>query len=143
MKLKSNAAHVIDVSWNEPEEINGLLESYQITYYNETGEEFKINTTSNPYKLEDLISCINYTVQVAAITRAGIGELNEDKLLVDVEGMKAFKTKNKELVMFRPELNMFRLKCSMEAISLPDFDGDELLKCTEELIRMDRHLVPE
>lgn len=47
------------------------------------------------------------------------------------EGMKAYKDEKGKIRMFRPECNMQRLLNSSRRISLPDFDGNELLKCIE------------
>ena len=51
--------------------------------------------------------------------------------------MKAFKSIDGKLLLCRPELNMYRLKCSMARISLPDFDGNELLMCIKKLLKID------
>jgi len=62
------------------------------------------------------------------------------------EGMKAYKTikDSNDLRLFRPELNMKRLKDSMERLSLPgnDFDSQELIKCIGELVRLDKDWIP-
>lgn len=54
--------------------------------------------------------------------------------------MKAYKTikDSNDLRLFRPELNMKRLKDSMDRLSLPggDFDSQELIKCIGELVRL-------
>ena len=55
--------------------------------------------------------------------------------------MKAYKTinDNTDLRLFRPDLNMKRLKNSMERLSMPganDFDPGELIKCIGELVRV-------
>lgn len=41
------------------------------------------------------------------------------------EGTKAFKT-DKGVRLFRCDANMFRMKNSMQSVTLPDFDGAEL-----------------
>jgi branched-chain amino acid aminotransferase len=38
---------------------------------------------------------------------------------------------------------MFRFKNSCSAVALPDFDGKELKKCIEELIKVDNMWVPD
>jgi len=58
------------------------------------------------------------------------------------EGMKAFKDNNGKLRIFRGNCNMFRLKNSARSLALPDFDGDELLKCINDLCILDERLCP-
>ena len=43
------------------------------------------------------------------------------------EGLKAYKNETGAIRLFRPECNMMRFKESAKRISLPDFDGKELL----------------
>lgn len=61
-------------------------------------------------------------------------------------GMKAYKTINdsSDLRLFRPDLNMKRLKDSMERLSMPgyDFEPQELIKCIAELVRLDKDWIP-
>ena len=62
------------------------------------------------------------------------------------EGMKAYKALNDpdSLLLFRPQKNMERLTRSMERLSMPgaDFDNEELLKCIEELVKVDQRWIP-
>lgn len=53
------------------------------------------------------------------------------------EGSKAFKGADGKIRLFRLDCNMFRFKNSSKALSLPDFDGNELEKCIEEYIKLD------
>lgn len=48
------------------------------------------------------------------------------------------------ILLFRPDKNMERLTGSMERLCMPgaDFDNEELLKCIEELIRVDQRWIP-
>lgn len=63
------------------------------------------------------------------------------------EGMKAYKTLDDptDLRLFRPNKNMERLTGSMERLSMPgaDFDNQELIKCIEELVKVDQKWIPE
>ncbi|XP_033107005.1 branched-chain-amino-acid aminotransferase, cytosolic-like isoform X2 [Anneissia japonica] len=59
------------------------------------------------------------------------------------EGMKAYCGDDNKIRLFRPWDNMTRMRKSAEKISLPDFDGDELVKCISQLIRVDREWVPK
>ncbi|KAL7539815.1 hypothetical protein ACHAXR_009621 [Thalassiosira sp. AJA248-18] len=62
------------------------------------------------------------------------------------EGMKAYKSisDSSDLRLFRPEMNMKRLKDSMDRLSMPgnDFDSQELIKCIGELVRVDQDWIP-
>ena len=58
------------------------------------------------------------------------------------EGFKAYKNEKGELRVFRPDCNMLRLKNTSKALCLPDFDGNELLKCVEQLIKIDQRWIP-
>ncbi|CAJ0608390.1 unnamed protein product [Cylicocyclus nassatus] len=58
------------------------------------------------------------------------------------EGLKAYRGVDNRIRMFRPELNMARMRRSAERSTLPDFDGNELLECIKELIRIDKEWVP-
>lgn len=43
--------------------------------------------------------------------------------------MKAYKDDQGKIRLFRPECNALRLKKSSIRMSLPDFDGNEFVKC--------------
>ena len=58
------------------------------------------------------------------------------------EGMKAYKNSKNQILMFRPKDNMKRLQKSAAAVGLPEFDGDEFLKCIESLIQADEEWIP-
>ncbi|XP_054707048.1 branched-chain-amino-acid aminotransferase, cytosolic-like [Uloborus diversus] len=59
------------------------------------------------------------------------------------EGMKAFKYSNEQVALFRPELNMERLRVSAERAALPSFDKGELLKCLKKLVLIDKCWIPD
>ena len=62
------------------------------------------------------------------------------------EGMKAYKSPTDgSLRLFRPDLNMKRLATSMERLQMhgQSFDGNELLACIKELVRVDERWVPD
>ncbi|CAL9733663.1 branched-chain-amino-acid aminotransferase, cytosolic [Monosporozyma servazzii] len=59
------------------------------------------------------------------------------------EGMKAYRTKDNKITLFRPEKNMERMNKSASRILLPNFDGEELIKLITKLIEQDKHLIPE
>lgn len=53
------------------------------------------------------------------------------------EGLKAYR-KGKDIYLFRPELNMKRMNHSAERVGLPQFDGEEFIKCLEKLLFLDK-----
>lgn len=53
------------------------------------------------------------------------------------EGLKAYRSAAGEVLLFRPHDNMQRMRSSCRAVGLPDFDGEELLSCIKELVRID------
>lgn len=59
------------------------------------------------------------------------------------EGMKAYRTKDNKIAMFRPEKNMERMNKSAARICLPTFESEELIKLIGKLIELDKHLIPE
>ena len=58
------------------------------------------------------------------------------------EGMKAYIDSNGNVRMFRPEKNMERLNFSASRLCLPAFNGEELLKCIEALLKVDKEWIP-
>lgn len=61
------------------------------------------------------------------------------------EGMKAYRCSkdSNQIRLFRPEKNMDRMNKSAEHLFFPTFDGEELLDCLRELVRIDSSWVPE
>lgn len=58
------------------------------------------------------------------------------------EGLKAYKNVMGEIRLFRPECNALRLKRSSQRLSLPDFDGNELINLICEFIKVEDRWVP-
>lgn len=60
------------------------------------------------------------------------------------EGMKAYRssTNLQEVLLFRPEMNMKRMNISAKRIGLPPFDGEELIKCIERFVAIERDWLP-
>ncbi|KAF7982040.1 hypothetical protein HWV62_30306 [Athelia sp. TMB] len=58
------------------------------------------------------------------------------------EGMKAYRENDKRVTLFRPDMNMKRMNNSAQRLALPTFNGDEVLECIKELIRLDKDWVP-
>ena len=59
------------------------------------------------------------------------------------EGLKAYKTANKEVLLFRPEQNFKRLNKSSERMSIPALDEELVLEGLKQLVSIDRDWIPE
>ena len=78
------------------------------------------------------------------------------------EGLKAYRNKSGKVTIFRPELNMKRMNSSAQRLALPvssvhevwrhklltlavqkSFNGPALLDLIKELVRLDRHWIPQ
>jgi branched-subunit amino acid aminotransferase/4-amino-4-deoxychorismate lyase len=53
------------------------------------------------------------------------------------EALKAHKTKSGRILTFRPMLNMERFTESCSSLLLPGFDSHELLRCMEQLLKVE------
>ncbi|GHV55879.1 branched-chain-amino-acid aminotransferase 2 [Synergistales bacterium] len=58
------------------------------------------------------------------------------------EGLKAYKTKKGELVMFRPDRNMARMNTSCERLCMAPIDEAEMLDAIAQLVRAEEAWVP-
>jgi branched-chain amino acid aminotransferase len=58
------------------------------------------------------------------------------------EGMKAFKDKEGNVRIFRPEKNMARLNKSSARLAMPNFDGDAFIKLMGEFLKLDHRFIP-
>ncbi|KAI8904017.1 aminotransferase [Gorgonomyces haynaldii] len=58
------------------------------------------------------------------------------------EGMKAYKDKNGNIRLFRPDMNMNRLLKSSKRLTLPSFDKNELLECIKEFLKVEQRWIP-
>lgn len=59
------------------------------------------------------------------------------------EGMKAYRNEQNEVFLFRPEMNMKRMNDSAIRIGLFNFDGEELIKCIEKFLDLEKMWIPE
>ncbi|WP_027627801.1 branched-chain amino acid aminotransferase [Ruminiclostridium cellobioparum] len=59
------------------------------------------------------------------------------------EGLKAYKTKNGEILLFRPEKNMERVNSSNDRLVIPRIDVDFGVKAIKELVRVDADWIPD
>lgn len=58
------------------------------------------------------------------------------------EGMKAYRNKNDDILLFRPYNNMRRVNISNDRICIPEIDVDFCVDAIKELVRIDRDWVP-
>ena len=58
------------------------------------------------------------------------------------EGLKAYKTKEGKVLLFRPEKNMARVNVSNERICIPPIDIDFAVEATKQLVNMDSDWIP-
>ncbi|KAJ3294495.1 branched-chain-amino-acid aminotransferase [Borealophlyctis nickersoniae] len=58
------------------------------------------------------------------------------------EGLKAYKDKEGNIRLFRPDMNMKRLQRSCQRLTLPTFNEIELLECLKEFLRTDERWIP-
>lgn len=59
------------------------------------------------------------------------------------EGLKAYPSHDKKKMhLFRPIENMKRMQTSFKALAFPEFDPEELQKCIEKLVDIDRDWMP-
>lgn len=59
------------------------------------------------------------------------------------EGLKAYKTKNGEIRLFRPEENIERLNRSNARMCIPEIDTDLALAAIKELVKIEQDWIPE
>lgn len=59
------------------------------------------------------------------------------------EGMKAYKTAENDVRLFRPDLNIARMKRTAAKLTLPDFEAEEFLVCLKKLVELDADWVPD
>lgn len=59
------------------------------------------------------------------------------------EGLKAYKTDDDRVLIYRPDRNFMRMNSSHKQLALPQFDPHEMTKCLVELIRLDQDWIPK
>ncbi|AAS51536.1 ADL384Wp [Eremothecium gossypii ATCC 10895] len=59
------------------------------------------------------------------------------------EGMKAYRTEDGRVTLFRPEMNAARMNRSAARIGLPQFDAEQLVELIGKLVELDRQFVPQ
>lgn len=58
------------------------------------------------------------------------------------EGLKAYRTENGNILMFRPDRNMARLNMSNERLCIPQIDEDLALEAMRQLVLIDEDWIP-
>ncbi|VDK48336.1 unnamed protein product, partial [Cylicostephanus goldi] len=58
------------------------------------------------------------------------------------EGMKAYRGVDNKIRLFRPDMNMARMRRTARRAALPDFDAEELIKIICEQVSLDQDWVP-
>lgn len=58
------------------------------------------------------------------------------------EGMKAYVDSQNRIRLYRPEKNMERMNKSAARLLMPGFNGEEFVKCIEELVKVDKSWIP-
>ncbi|XP_045608770.2 phosphatidylinositol phosphatase PTPRQ isoform X1 [Procambarus clarkii] len=73
LRVKSHTASEATVVWSLPEELNGKLDSWFITWSGNTDGKVDIAPTLYTYELQDLKSSSTYTISLMARNGAGVG----------------------------------------------------------------------
>jgi len=58
------------------------------------------------------------------------------------EGMKAYKDKNGDVRLFRPDKNMARMNGSAARIALPTFDGKAFIELLKKFVKLEERFIP-
>ncbi|WP_062047062.1 branched-chain amino acid aminotransferase [Bacillus sp. JCM 19034] len=58
------------------------------------------------------------------------------------EGLKAYRTDDDQILLFRPEENVKRLNRSSERLSIPKVNVEEVLQYLKELVKLDQEWIP-
>lgn len=59
------------------------------------------------------------------------------------EGMKAYRTKEDKVLLFRPEKNIRRTNITNDRLCIPQIDEDDMLQSIKELVRVEKDWIPE
>ena len=58
------------------------------------------------------------------------------------EGMKAYRTEDGRILLFRPEKNFHRMNLSGDRMSIPPIDEEQVMGCLMELLKIEKDWVP-
>src|SRR5699024_5761429 len=59
------------------------------------------------------------------------------------EGLKAYKNKNGDIQLFRPEENIKRLNRSNQRMCIPEIDPELALSAIKELVKLEKDWIPD
>lgn len=59
------------------------------------------------------------------------------------EGLKAYKTKNNEILLFRPEKNIRRINITNDRICIPQVNEGDILQAIKSIVSIDSDWIPE
>ncbi|MDR1617061.1 MAG: branched-chain amino acid aminotransferase [Syntrophomonadaceae bacterium] len=59
------------------------------------------------------------------------------------EGLKAYKSANGDLLLFRPHANASRLNLSCERLCIPKLEPDDIVDAIKALVKVDREWIPD
>jgi len=59
------------------------------------------------------------------------------------EGLKAYRTRDNRIVMFRPDENIKRLNKSCDRLCIPEVDEEFTLRAMKKLVEIDKDWVPD
>ncbi len=59
------------------------------------------------------------------------------------EGLKAYKTKNNDILLFRPEKNIRRINITNERICIPQVNEEDILQAIKAIVSVDSDWIPE
>jgi branched-chain amino acid aminotransferase len=120
-------------------------------------------TTSFPFPLlpQHFTTALRYTLEHENLLRFFLSHFISGSLLIFLlcgyfsiftlttlslqcfEGMKAYKNKDGEVLMFRPDKNMARMNSSMTRLAMPHINQDAFLACIKALLRVDESWIPD
>lgn len=96
----------------------------EIDYTPENGWEAPRIVPHGPLQIDPAASSLHYGLQC-------------------FEGMKAYIDADKNIRLFRPEMNFNRMNSSADRLLLPRIDPEGALKCLEEFLKMDKDWIPD
>ncbi|KZT61845.1 branched-chain-amino-acid transaminase [Calocera cornea HHB12733] len=94
-----------------------------LTFSPESGWSAPSIQPYGPMSIDPMASCIQYATNI-------------------FEGMKAYMGADGKPRLFRPDLNMARMKRSADKLALPPFDEQALLKLIKKLVLIEKRWIP-
>lgn len=161
----SRRAFAPAASWNSiAARLVGSRRTYSFRSSDLDPRSLSITKTENPTKLgklEDLVFGRTFTDHMLTVewTKSGGWEAPKiapyHNLSLDpatcvfhyafecFEGMKAYKDKNGNIRLFRPDMNMTRLNKSAARIALPNFTSNNLIELISKFVLLESNFIPD